>query len=98
MVYDRLASVTLQQLRCLAAIGREQNFARAAEAMMVSQPAISAQVRSLETIVGVRLIERTPGRRSLQFTEAGRMMLATAEEVVRSLERTGDAIDAIRGE
>lgn len=97
MPYDRLASVTLQQLRSLAAIARELSFARAADALETSQPALSGQMRALEAIVGARLIERGPGRRRAELTEVGRLLVSASEEIAATLDRVGKAVDTLRG-
>ena len=50
--------VTLRQLRYFKAVVENGSFARAAEAVFVSQPALSLQVRELETNLGWPLFER----------------------------------------
>lgn len=55
---------------------------RAAEALGVSQPALSAVVRKLESEVGAELLHRTG--RGVALTEAGRLFLASAEDALRA--------------
>ncbi len=50
--------ITLRQLRYLEALGAHRHFGRAAEACAVTQPALSMQIRELEKILGVELVER----------------------------------------
>lgn len=77
---------SLRQLEYLLALEERRHFRRAAEACAVSQPTLSAQLRSLEKRLGVQLVERnrttvimTPVGR--QIAAIGRRMLSDAEEI-----------------
>lgn len=72
---------TLDQLRTLLEVVRTGSFTRAAEALSLSQPAVSVQMRSLERSLGVRLLERRPRRVSL--TDAGRIVHRYALRMAR---------------
>ncbi|MGV8918055.1 MAG: LysR family transcriptional regulator [Pseudomonas sp.] len=72
--------VWLEDFNALADSG---NFSRAAELRHVTQPAFSRRIRALENWVGVDLFERTSQGATL--TEAGRHMLASAQEMTRRL-------------
>jgi LysR family hydrogen peroxide-inducible transcriptional activator len=60
---------TIRQLRYLVALERHRHFGKAADACAVSQPALSMQIRELETELGSPLVERRPG--AVVFTEVG---------------------------
>lgn len=62
------------QLRAFHAVASEASFTRAAEALHVTQPTLSAQVKSLEESYGVLLFDRR-GRRT-EPTDLGRQLLA----------------------
>ncbi len=70
----------LYHLRSFVAVAREGHLTRAARRLHTSQPAVSAHVRTLEEELGLRLFERTP--RGMRLTNAGRELLAPAEEVL----------------
>jgi LysR family transcriptional regulator, hydrogen peroxide-inducible genes activator len=53
--------ITLRQLRYLEALAEHRHFGRAAEACAVTQPALSMQIRELEKVLEVELVERRPG-------------------------------------
>jgi len=55
------------------------NFSRAAEAMEITQPAVSIQVQELEKFLGITLFYRRP--RGLRITEAGNAVLAYAQQI-----------------
>lgn len=78
----------LRQLVYLDAVVRHGGFSRAAEALHVAQPAISAQVRRLEGELGVRLLARTTRRVAL--TEAGELFLTRARRVLGELDAARD--------
>lgn len=54
--------MTLNQLKYLIAVAREQNFGRAADACFVSQPTLSAAIKKLEHELGVILFERSSSK------------------------------------
>ena len=61
--------MTFTQLRCFIEVARQLNFARAAETLYISQPAVSRQIHALENELGVRLFDRT--RHVVALTSAG---------------------------
>lgn len=69
-----MISITHTQLRAFHAVASEASFTRAAEALHVTQPTLSAQVKSLEESYGVLLFDRR-GRR-VEPTALGRELLA----------------------
>ncbi|MCE1244434.1 LysR family transcriptional regulator [Oryzomicrobium sp.] len=87
--------LTLHQLRLFAAVAQEGSISRAAERLCLTQPTLSAQLRQLTDQVGLPLYE-VIGRR-LHLTEAGEVLLASADEVAGTLERLEEEIAARRG-
>jgi DNA-binding transcriptional LysR family regulator len=64
--------MTDAQLSAVLAVAEEGSFVRAAERLMVSQPAVSLQVKELETALGLTLFDRLP--RMTRPTEAGLLL------------------------
>ncbi len=75
----RLA-MELTQLRYFLAIARHLSFTRAAEALPVSQPSLTAQIRKLERELGVALFTRTTRR--VQLTAAGEDFVRAAQQIL----------------
>ena len=94
------ARFTLRQLEYFVAVGREGSVARAAMAVNVSSPSISAAISQLETALAVKLFVRRRAQ-GLVLTQAGRGMMAQAERVLaeaHGLTRlAGDLAGAVRG-
>ena len=68
-------SITVKHLRSFVAVARHGNFTRAAEALSLSQPALTITVSQFEDLVGVKLFDRTTRRYNQAKTliEAGMM-------------------------
>ena len=85
--------LTFRQLEVFVAIARAGSFRRAAEALHLSQPALSQHVAELERVLGARLFDRL--NRAVKLTEAGRILedhahrlfatVASAREVIADL-------------
>jgi LysR family hydrogen peroxide-inducible transcriptional activator len=75
--------LSLRNLRYFQAVARMGHFGRAADACAVTQPALSMQIRELETLLGTRLFERT--RDGAKLTEAGREALRHADRILGSV-------------
>jgi DNA-binding transcriptional LysR family regulator len=91
-----LLSVELRHLAALTAIAEEGSFARAAARLGYTQSALSQQIRALERIVGIRLLERRTGRSPLGPTDAGALLLRHADRIVASLQAADADLAALR--
>ena len=89
--------VELRHLRYFVAVAEELNFSRAAERLHIAQPALSAQIRSLEAQLGTPLFVRTT--RKVELTAAGAMLLEDARAVLALADATVAKLQAaVRGE
>ena len=80
-------------LEYFLAVAREQNITAAAESLHISQPALSTQLKALETELGKQLLIRgVKGSRKVILTEEGMLLRKRAEEMVSLMRRTEEEI------
>jgi DNA-binding transcriptional LysR family regulator len=84
----------LPQIEAFLEVARRQNLSRAAEALFVSQPTLTARLQSLEASLGEQLFIRT--RRGMRLTEAGEAFLPFAEHAVTALADGRERLDELR--
>jgi LysR family transcriptional regulator, cyn operon transcriptional activator len=84
----------LRQLRYLIAVAEHGNFTRAAEALHVSQPALSQQIMQIEERLGATLLDRSG--RTVTVTDAGHAYIAHARRALHELESGRRAIHDVR--
>src|SRR3954468_2489816 len=83
---DALSDLSLRQLLSFRAVADEGSFHGAADALDYTQSAVSQHVMGLEGALGVRLFDRGRGRRTVELTEAGRLLLRHAESITDRLQ------------
>jgi molybdate transport repressor ModE-like protein len=84
-----------RHLAALQAVSDEGSFNAAARKLGYTQSAISQQIASLERIVGVRVVERVHGRKTLGLSVAGETLLAHAAAIQARLGAAKHDIDAL---
>ena len=87
--------ITIRQLQVFEAVARQLSFTRAAEELHLTQPAVSMQVKQLESSVGLSLFEQL-GKRVF-MTQAGETMLRHAQTVMRHLATAREEMDELKG-
>jgi DNA-binding transcriptional LysR family regulator len=85
--------VEIRQLEHFLAVVDEGQFTRAALRCHVAQSGLSASVRALERDVGTPLLHRST--RQVALTDVGRAFVPEAREVLRSVARARDAVEAV---
>ncbi|MCK9192347.1 MAG: LysR substrate-binding domain-containing protein [Nevskia sp.] len=90
-----MLNLSLRQLRSFVAAARHLSFARAAEELHLTAPAVSMQIRELETALGLPVFERTG--RAVSLTTTGEYLLVYARRVLNTLKEAEDTIARLRG-
>ena len=91
-----------RRLQVFHAVARHRNFTRAAQALFMSQSAVTFQIRQLEDELNVRLLDR--GQNPIGLTPAGEIALSYAERILalgsemetRLAEMTGEMRGTLR--
>jgi DNA-binding transcriptional LysR family regulator len=87
--------ITFRQLETFATVARLQSFTKAAEALHLTQPAVSIQIRQIVETIGLPLFEQTG--REIALTAAGEELLSTVRNLDDAWNRFESAIGALKG-
>lgn len=85
----------LRQLRSFREVARHGGTTRAAERLGLTQPAVTAQIHTLERALGVKLFE--PVGRRLRLTGEGQVLLEHVDRILDEAESAVEAVRAVRG-
>lgn len=85
--------ITLQKLEVFSRVAELGGVRKAAEQLYISQPVVSAHIRSLQERVGARLFQRDG--RGIALTEAGERVLLWANEVLRGRAELNKEIESL---
>jgi DNA-binding transcriptional LysR family regulator len=86
----------LNQLRTFVTVADFGHLTRAAEALHLSQPAVSGHIKALEEGFGVTLFQRSSSGMSL--TPSGRRLLAESAQIIEAVEHLKHSAQELRGE
>ncbi len=90
-----LRHATQHQLRIFLAVARHSSFARAAEALHLSPPTLSLQVKQLSQTVGQPLFEQLG--KKIYLTAAGQTLAAACQDIESRMERLSQDLAALQG-
>jgi molybdate transport repressor ModE-like protein len=85
----------VKRLRILREVAQQGSFSAAADALYLSQSAVSQQIATLEREVGMSLLDRT--REGPKLTDAGRVLVSHADAAIARLDEAERALEAIAG-
>src|SRR5438270_6093038 len=83
----------LQQVEGFLEVARRGSVSRAAEALFITQPTLTARLHGLERELRAKLFVRTP--RGMRLTEAGHAWVPYAERAMRALVEGTDALEQV---
>jgi DNA-binding transcriptional LysR family regulator len=90
---SRVGHLTLRQLEIFECVARTGSVSRAAEALHLTQPAVSLQMKSLASAIGQRLTE--PAGRRIRLTQAGRDLAEACRELAAVWSRFEARLDEV---
>lgn len=90
----RLNGLQLLQVEGFLEVARRGSVSRAAEALFITQPTLTARLHGLERELGARLFQRTP--RGMRLTDAGRAWVPFAERAMRALVEGREALEQVK--
>lgn len=88
---DGTIMLDIQWLNTFAVLARVEHFGKAAIALHMTQPNVSLQIKQLEKMTGVKLLERSP----FVLTYAGRRLLDSADKIISELQHCQSDLNAI---
>src|SRR2546421_10629065 len=88
--------LTIRQLRALAAVQKNRSVTSAAKQLHLTQPAVTLQLRNLQTLAGLPLIQRTGD--GMLLTDAGREVLTLCERVEAAIADCETSLEMMAGE
>ncbi|MDT1064136.1 LysR family transcriptional regulator [Paracoccus sp. CPCC 101403] len=86
----------IRQLRTFVTVARLSSVTKAAEALHITQPAVSGQLKSLEEELQVKLLSRTTS--SVTLTQSGEALLSRAEQAIEAFGAFVHQARALRGQ
>ncbi len=88
--------LTFQQLRLFEAVSRLSSYTRAAEELHLTQPAVSLQIKRMQTQVGLPLFERVG--KKIFLTGTGKALYQPSAEIINRVDDLKNLVDALKGE
>lgn len=92
----RRSNMNTFQLECFLTVAETLNFAKAAEILNVTQPAVTKQIKNLEDELHTRLFKRST--RSVELTPAGMLLINDAEVIIRTSTRAKNRFLSMQNE
>ena len=87
------SSVTNDQLRVFLKVAEFQSFTQAGEALFLTQPAVSLQIKTLEKDLGVALFERSG--KQIRLTSSGKNLLPLAMSITRQMDEAREVVQPL---
>jgi DNA-binding transcriptional LysR family regulator len=94
MTFDRFRYLTIQQLEALISLVEEGSFSRAAKRMLLTQPALTKNIKNAEDCIGARLVNRSST--GITLTPEGKILYDYARRLVRLRDEAKEKVLALR--
>ena len=90
-----MKKITLKQLKIFTEVAKNLSFVRAAEALHLTPPAVTMQIKELEAGIGMPLFDRRG--RKVTLTTAGEYMLVYVRKILANLKDAEDMMARLKG-
>src|SRR3979490_3450933 len=90
-----LRELTIRQLRALAAVQKHHSVTAAAKQLHLPRPAVTLQLRNLQELAGLPLIQRTGD--GMLLTDAGREVLTLGERIEAAIASCETSLEMMAG-
>lgn len=87
--------LTLRQLQCFSAVAKHLSYTKAADELHLTQPAVSMQIRQLESQAGLPVTEQLG--KQIHLTEAGEEVYRYARSILQQVDEMDDVLDKLKG-
>ena len=88
-------NITFRQLQVFESVARQLNYTQAAQELHLSQPAVSMQIKQLESNLGINLFDQI-GKKTY-LTEAGKEMYRYSRIISQQLEEASEVLEQLKG-
>ena len=88
-------NITLRQLKVFERVARRLSFTRAAEELVLTQPAVSMQIKQFEEAIGLPLFERLG--KKIYLTRAGEELYQLSRSIAQQLDEAEQLIEELKG-
>jgi DNA-binding transcriptional LysR family regulator len=96
MSIDRFKNITIQQMEAIISLVEEGSFSRAAKRMLLTQPALTKNIKNAEDCIGVRLVNRSSA--GISLTPEGKILYDYARRMVRLRDEAKEKVLALSRE
>ncbi len=96
MSMDRFKNITIQQMEAIISLVEEGSFSRAAKRMLLTQPALTKNIKNAEDCIGVRLVNRSSA--GISLTPEGKILYDYARRMVRLRDEAKEKVLALNKE
>jgi DNA-binding transcriptional LysR family regulator len=86
----------IRHLECFLTLAETRHFGKAARLLDMSQPALTLQIQSMESVIGVPLFDRD--RRRVELTEAGQSLVSTGHRILNELRSFRNSVALLASE
>ena len=90
MISENYRNITMQQMEAIVSLVQEGSFSRAAKKMLLTQPALTKNIKNIENCLGVRVVNRSTS--GISLTPEGKIIYEYAQRIIQLRNDAGEKI------